>query len=483
MNLNVNLGQDSSRAKGSPTPKGSPQETSPAPAPASQIVLEIWGRATDLLRRRVGDRSFDLWFAHLKPRGLLKGVFSLGVPNLFIRTWLLDHYRTEISQAVEEALGTRVEIDFQVDGTLYQQMRESQMKELSVLESEIGSRLVSEQQEEPDLINLLEIPGNRLALRAGKRIVDHPGSLYNPLFCFGSEGCGKTYFLKAVARRAKERWPRGQSLYLTLDQFKNRFIYASRKHILDPFRTRFQSLDFLMIDDIHTIAGREGTQNELVALLRHLLGKRKQIIVASRVHPNEIPGLSPTLRGLLLSGMSTVMERPSDQNLVEVLRAKAERMKTVAPDDVLELIAQSTGGNPKKAMMALRKIIAYSALSGKAISVDLITRDDLTGAIEDNRSEKIREKIESLITWHFKVKRDLLYSKRKFKSVQKPRRLCMYLLRECAEVSTQELAQMFGNRSHVSAVSSVRRVEHEMAVDPGFRGLVTEFTRRVREEV
>ncbi len=446
------------------------------------IVDEIWQKASESLATRVGERSYDLWFSHIRPRGLLKGVLTLSVPNLFIRQWLEEHYRPDVLRAVEESLGARVEIDYYIDGSLYQEMREQQLKELTILESEIGSKLGTESHAVPDLESIKEVKGNRLVLRAVRRIIEHPGTLYNPLFFFGGEGCGKTYILKSLVRKFRSTWPNASTVYLTLDQFKNRFIYASRKHLLDPFRTRLQAVDLLVIDDLHLAAGREGTQAELCSLLRHIIGKRKQVVISSRVHPQEIQGLSSNLRTFLLSGMSAVLERPSTEELISVLTDKAHRLKTDAPKEVLSLIVQATGGNPKKAETALRKIIAYAALANRPVSVDLITQDDLTGALEDNRSEKIRDRIEELITWHFKVKRDLLYSKRKFKSVQQPRRLCMYLLKECAEVTTRELAQMFGNRSHVSAVNSVRRVEQEMAVDPNFRGLVKELTRRVREE-
>jgi len=448
----------------------------------STLLGELWEKASGDLRKRVGERSFDLWLAHARPRSLLRGTLTVAVPNLFIRNWLEEHYADDLRKAAESAVGTRVEIDLVVDGSLSKEMRETRMKALETLEAEVGSRLGAGERSAASFASLVELPGNRVAFRAARQCVTEPGRLYNPLFLHGQEGAGKTELLRATQKEFHKRWPGKSTLYLTLEQFKNRFIFASRKHLLDRFRDGLHALDLLVLDDLQTLSGRIGTQAELESLLRDLLGRKKQVIVASRLHPREIPALTEGLPTILLSGMSSLMELPSPADLVQVLSDKATRLRTPVSKDVLSLIVQSTGCRPGKAVQALRKIVAFATLSGKPITVDLITGGEVDAGLVEDQGDKIRGKIEDLVTWHFKVDRELLYSKRKFKSVQQPRRLCMYLLRECADVSHHELARLFGNRSLVSAVSSVRRVEREIATDPRLRGLVTEFTRRVREE-
>jgi len=429
------------------------------------ILRDIWDKASRIVRARVGERTYDLWFASIEPRSLVKGVLSVSVPNQFIRTWLEDHYRNELRQSVIEAVGAHVDVEVRADAV-----------------PPPGHPAASEPDAEgqQSLDDFVVDPRSELAVRAVRNVVEHPGELYNPFVLFGPEGTGKTHLLRGAVRAFGERHPAKKAHFITAQSFLEQYLYAARKHHLESFRERFRDLDAIAVDDIEGMTGRGGTQAEFHSLMRYLLSEKSQVILSCSMHPKEIDGLDPALQNRFLSGLLVEIPPPPAESLQRILAARARRQGHEVGEDVLAEVVSATGGDACRAALALRKILAYASLVRRPVTLDLVTGAGVGAEIRRDPLERDRDIVERLVLERFPVRRDLLFSKRKLKSVQVPRRVCMHLLRNVAGLRVTEIAALFGDRSEISVTNSLRRVASDMVGDPELRATIEDLARRVR---
>jgi chromosomal replication initiator protein len=430
----------------------------------STILSRVWSKASEIVRARVGERTFHLWFASVTPRSLIKGVFSVSVPNQFIRTWLEDHYRNELRQSVVEALGAHVDVEVRAEA----------------IPPAAAPADADGLEDAPSLDDFVVDPRCELAMRAVRNVIESPGQLYNPLVLCGPEGTGKTHLLRGAVREIAERFPERKALHLGARSFLEQYLFAARKHHLESFRERFSDVDVLAVDDVQELTGRGGTQAEFHALLRQLLASKSQVILSSSAHPKQIEGLDPALQNRLLSGLLVEIPPPAAASLRCILASTARRQGRDVPDDVLDEIVAATSGDARRAALALRKILAYAALVGRRVTLDLVTGAGVGAEIRKDPVDRDRDVVARLVLERFPVRRDLLFSKRKLKAVQTPRRICMHLLRSVAGMSVDEIAALFGDRSEISVTNSLRRIASEMAESPELRGIVDDLARRVR---
>lgn len=448
-----------------------------SPSPDLRSILDrIWSKAAEIVRARLGERTFQLWFSAVQPRSLIKGVLAVSVPNQFIRTWLEDHYQNELRQSVIEAVGAHVDVEVRAEAV---PPAGADGAETGVA-GEAADALLGAGDETPSLDDFVVDPRSELAIRAVRNVIESPGELYNPFVLFGPEGTGKTHLLRGAIREIAERSPHLKAHYLTAESFLEQYLFAARKHHLESFRERFLDLDVLAVDDIEGMTGRGGTQAEFHALLRGLLAAKSQVILSAGSHPKEIDGLDAALQNRFLSGLLVEIPPPPSESLHRILAARARRQGAEVPDDVLAEVVCATGGDARRAFLALRKILAYASLVRKDVTLELVTGTGVDAEIRNDPSARDRDVVERLVLEQFPVRRDLLYSKRKLKIVQVPRRICMHLLRSVAGLGVPEIASLFGDRSEISVTNSLRRIASDMAADPELRGIVDDLARRIR---
>ncbi|MCU0722265.1 MAG: chromosomal replication initiator protein DnaA [Planctomycetes bacterium] len=324
-------------------------------------------------------------------------------------------------------------------------------------------------------------PSNRLAQAASLAVVESPGYAFNPLFLHGSVGLGKTHLLQAVAHEALRRHANSAILYLSCETFTNHFIAAVEKGDLEAFRNRYRHVDFLLIDDIHHLANKEGTQEEFFHTFNTLYNAGKQIVLTSDSPPKEIPSLEERLVSRFKWGLVACMESPHFETRVAILRKKAALHGYEFPEEVIQYLAERLQTNVREMEGAIVKIVAYASLTGERITLAL-AREAVRDIVKPPETPVTMDDILSIVTGSYNVRLSDLQSKKRSKSVSLPRQLCMYLARKMTRYSLEEIGGYFGGRDHTTVMYAEQRIERLAESDPGFRSSLENLISDLRKD-
>jgi chromosomal replication initiator protein len=329
--------------------------------------------------------------------------------------------------------------------------------------------------------NFVVGPSNRLAQAASLAVVESPGYAFNPLFLHGSVGLGKSHLLQAVAHAASRRHPQGTILYLSCETFTNHFIAAVEKGNLEAFRNRYRHVDFLLIDDIHHLSNKEGTQEEFFHTFNTLYNAGKQIILTCDSPPKEIPSLEERLVSRFKWGLVAGMETPHFETRVAILKRKADMHGYEFPDEVVHYLAERIQTNVREMEGAIVKIVALASLTGERITLAL-AKEAVRDVVKTPQVPISMDDILSAVTGAFNVRLSDLQSKKRSKSVSVPRQLCMFIARRMTCYSLEEIGGYFGGRDHTTVMYSEQRIERLAESDPAFRSTIENLMGELRKE-
>jgi chromosomal replication initiator protein len=291
--------------------------------------------------------------------------------------------------------------------------------------------------------------------------------MYNPLFIYGGVGLGKTHLMHAIGHVLKERHPNRRVAYVSSEWFTNDLIASIQDGRMSEFRRRYREIDLLLIDDVHFLGEKERTQEEFFHTFNALYEAQRQIVVTSDRPPKEIPGLEERLVSRFEWGLVTDIRSPDLETRVAILRTKAEEGDIVIPDEVLEYIARNCRSNVRELEGAVIKLLAYSSLTQRDITIDL-AREALGGVLAPG-AERTPDAIRQRVATAYGVSVDALTSRRRTKEVTVPRQVAMYLMRELLDIPLSRIGDHFGGRDHSTVIHSINKVEEEMAADDGVR--------------
>jgi chromosomal replication initiator protein len=298
-------------------------------------------------------------------------------------------------------------------------------------------------------------------------VADAPARMYNPLFIYGGVGLGKTHLMHAIGHVLKERHPNRRVAYVSSEWFTNDLIASIQEGRMSEFRRRYREIDLLLIDDVHFLGEKERTQEEFFHTFNALYEAQRQIVVTSDRPPKEIPGLEERLVSRFEWGLVTDIRSPDLETRVAILRTKAEEGDIVIPDEVLEYIARNCRSNVRELEGAVIKLLAYSSLTQRDITIDL-AREALGGVLAPG-AERTPQAIRQRVAEAYGVSVDALTSRRRTKEVTVPRQIAMYLMREILDIPLSRIGDHFGGRDHSTVIHSVNKVEEDMERDDGIR--------------
>jgi chromosomal replication initiator protein len=308
---------------------------------------------------------------------------------------------------------------------------------------------------------------NQLSAAAARAVADAPARMYNPLFIYGGVGLGKTHLMHAIGHVLKERHPNRRVAYVSSEWFTNDLIASIQEGRMSEFRRRYREIDLLLIDDVHFLGEKERTQEEFFHTFNALYEAQRQIVVTSDRPPKEIPGLEERLVSRFEWGLVTDIRSPDLETRVAILRTKAEEGDIVIPDEVLEYIARNCRSNVRELEGAVIKLLAYSSLTQRDITIDL-AREALGGVLAPG-AERTPDAIRQRVATAYGVSVDALTSRRRTKEVTVPRQVAMYLMRELLDIPLSRIGDHFGGRDHSTVIHSINKVEEDMAADDGVR--------------
>ncbi len=428
----------------------------------------VW---TQLLRhlRSAHPQLARAWFAELTAQDIERGELAVTTCNPAQARYLERHCQRAFVEAAQAVTGHLVSVRFLPDPNGAAEGAD-RLPELDELDIELALN------PEYTFANFVTGPSNQLAHAAAVAVADAPGIAYNPLFLHGPVGMGKTHLLQAICHTIREKHIAHNCCYISCETFINHFIDAVERGALHAFRYRYRHADVLAIDDVQFLGGRERSQEEFFHTFNALFQFRRQIILTADCLPGQIAGLEERLVSRFNSGLVALLDKPSPETRMAIVRKKAKLRCYELPAEVVELVATAVDTNIRALEGALTKLDAVSQTLGQPISLAL-ARQALG---EGNQSPVPVSRILDTVAARLNLKVSELLSKRRGQAVTHPRHICMYLARRLTPCSLQEIGGYFGGRDHTTVLHAVRAISHQAESDAQLRALLDELTTAVK---
>lgn len=299
---------------------------------------------------------------------------------------------------------------------------------------------------------------NQLALAAAQQVADNPGGGYNPLFIYGGVGLGKTHLMHAVGIEMRKRNPNAKIVYLHSERFVADMVKALQLNAINDFKRYYRSVDALLIDDIQFFAGKERSQEEFFHTFNALLEGGQQMILTSDRYPKEISGVEERLKSRFGWGLTVAIEPPELETRVAILKKKAHEAKIRLPDDAAFFLAQKIRSNVRELEGVLKRVIANAHFTGSAINTPFI-KESLKDLLALQDKQVSIDNIQRVVAEYYKIKVADLHSKRRSRSVARPRQVAMSLAKELTNHSLPEIGNAFGGRDHTTVLHATRKIK------------------------
>jgi chromosomal replication initiator protein len=305
---------------------------------------------------------------------------------------------------------------------------------------------------------------NQLALAAAQQVADNPGGSYNPLFIYGGVGLGKTHLMHAVGTEMLKRNPNARIVYLHSERFVADMVKALQLNAINDFKRYYRSVDALLIDDIQFFAGKERSQEEFFHTFNALLEGGQQMILTSDRYPKEIHGVEERLKSRFGWGLTVAIEPPELETRVAILMKKAQEARVNLPDDAAFFLAQKIRSNVRELEGALKRVIANAHFTGSAINTPFI-KESLKDLLALQDKQVSIDNIQRVVADYYKIKVADLLSKRRSRSVARPRQMAMSLAKELTNHSLPEIGNAFGGRDHTTVLHACRKIKELRETD------------------
>lgn len=457
-------------------------------------VKDVWDKALVDLKAQVSDQTYNAWFLLIQPLSLENEIFTLGVPNDLIKEWISERHSSLIKSSISSILGKPVSVSFAIyknPDAVEIELKPSPKDESRQQEKKgiFGALFAKHSPETPSqatginskytLDNFVVGPSNRIAHAACTGACEELAKTYNPLFIYGGVGLGKTHLMHAAGNFIMQKTPRAKILYISSEEFTNQLIAAIQTRTMQKFRQMYRTVDVILIDDIHFIAGKESTQEEFFHTFNALHDAHKQIIMSSDRSPKEIPDLEERLVSRFLWGFVADIQPPDFETRMAILKKKSELETIRVPDDVLFFLAENIRSNIRELEGALIRVVAYSKLDGKNVSVDL-AKDVLKGMIKEGGKKVNVDLIQRKVSEYFNITVVEMKAKKRTQAIAYPRQIAMYLSRDLTNLSLPEIGSYFGGRDHTTVIHACNKIEKDIKQDEEVKGIVEQILVSIR---
>ena len=430
-------------------------------------------RLVEALSHKLPAAILDNWVRPCRLLAIEGDHLKIGAPNKFSRDWLMQHHLDALQQAASDVVGGQPRISIVVDDdpVAAPAARPSTPAPSPAAPPPRAGGTTEGLNPRYTFDAFVVGSSNQFAQAACQAVAELPSKAYNPLFIYGGVGLGKTHLLHAVGHQSVRLFPGMTVVYLSSERFTNELINAIRYDRTGEFRARYRTIDLLMIDDIQFISGKERTQEEFFHTFNDLYESRKQIIVSSDSSPKDIPEIEERLRSRFEWGLIADIQPPDFETRVAILKKKAALDRVKLPDDVAYLIASRVKSNIRELEGSLTRMIAFCALTGREMTVDLAQEvlSDLWG--EEEKIISI-DQIQRKVCDFFGIKMSDLKAQNRTKAVAFPRQIAMYLSRQLTHASLSEVGRAFGGKDHTTVLHAVDKIQTLLQEDPKLRKVV-----------
>lgn len=431
---------------------------------------EIWNSCLQEIETNVSKANFSTWFKNTHIQKEDSGTVYVGVPNEFVKEWLITKYQKLILKVLMNYSENVRGVEFTI--TKFDRDRNRDESPVHILPSrELPLKdlyINKEDNLNPRYTFDTFIVGsfNELAYAASQAIINKPGALYNPFFIYGNTGLGKTHLIQATGNAIKEKYPEKKVHYITLEKFASDYINSlqgNNKNNAFAFKEKYRKYDCIIIDDIQFIGKMEKTQEELFHLFNTFYDHNKQIIFSSDKHPNFIPGLEDRLKSRFAAGMIVDVGDPDYESRVAILKAKSRQLGIEITDEVISFIATSIQGNIRELEGVLNTIIVQTQLKQKPLSINEI-KNLIKNSVKPKKNVSVKD-IVKIITDFYSLDEATVYEKTRRKEIVKARQVIMYILREDFNVSYPLIGQKLGGKDHTTVIHSHLKIKNDLKND------------------
>ena len=449
---------------------------------------EAWSRILEDARLKVPEQTFRTWLSPTHAIALTENTLIIGAPSRFAVEWIEDKYGPILEGLTRQLLGAGFALAFEArpeagGDPVIPSLTETQPEEPATESAEPAvsatrGSVIGKLNPRYTLDRFVVGSNNELSVAACRAVAEAPGRAYNPLFIYGGVGLGKTHLMHAIGNAVMEQNAGCRVAYLPTEQFTNELIAAIQSRRTTAFHNRYRRIDVLLVDDAQFLAGKERTQEEFFHTFNALYEAQKQIVLASDRPPKEIPDLQKRLVSRFEWGLVTDIRPPDFETRLAILQMKATQDGLSIEPEVLALIAERCQSSVRELEGAVLKLLAYSSLARREITLDLATQvlAGTLGSIRDISPDQI----ESTVADAFQVSVDDLKSKKRHRQVTVPRQIAMYLEKQLLDLPLTGIGRRFGGRDHSTVIHSIQKVESMLETDLDFRHQVDRLRARLR---
>ncbi|MGE4261571.1 chromosomal replication initiator protein DnaA [Shewanella sp.] len=440
------------------------------------MTVSLWQQCVGRLQDELSAQQFSMWIRPLQAE--MDGeTLVLYAPNRFVLDWVRDKYLNIINQFFSEHLGSEApKLRFDIGSRpaprteVVSSAINNKNHTRSVTKSSVAA-VFNNDDEEPvsnhpyrsninptyQFDNFVEGKSNQLGKAAAQQVSENPGGAYNPLFLYGGTGLGKTHLLHAVGNGILKNNPHAKVVYMHSERFVQDMVKALQNNAIEDFKRYYRSVDALFIDDIQFFANKDRSQEEFFHTFNALLEGNHQIILTSDRYPKEIDGVEDRLKSRFGWGLTVAIEPPELETRVAILMRKALENGINLPDEVAFFIAKRLRSNVRELEGALNRVIANANFTGRPITIDFV-REALRDLLALQEKLVTIDNIQKTVAEYYKIKMADMLSKRRSRSVARPRQMAMALSKELTNQSLPEIGDAFGGRDHTTVLHACRKI-------------------------
>ncbi|ALU43640.1 chromosomal replication initiator protein DnaA [Pseudoalteromonas rubra] len=445
------------------------------------MYLSVWQSCLYVLQDELPSQQFNMWVRPLQAEST-EDTLTIYAPNRFVLDWVREKYLNRISELLTEICGDEApELRFDVGSKPIGAVNSTPASSESSQSTQTGavakpaassagtpssakvepapkSGVKSNIKENYTFDNFVEGKSNQLAKAAATQVADNPGSAFNPVFIYGGTGLGKTHLLHAVGNGIIDKKPDAKIVYMHSERFVQDMVKALQNNAIEEFKRYYRSVDALMIDDIQFFANKERSQEEFFHTFNALLEGNQQIILTSDRYPKEIEGVEDRLKSRFGWGLTIAIEPPELETRVAILMKKAQQSNINLPHEVAFFIAKKLRSNVRELEGALNRVIANANFTGRPISIEFV-KEALRDLLALQDKLVTIDNIQRTVAEYYRIRVSDLLSKRRSRSVARPRQVAMALSKELTNHSLPEIGDAFGGRDHTTVLHACRKVK------------------------
>lgn len=434
----------------------------------------FWNHCLRHFERAIPAQQYKTWIQPLQAR--LEGqTVNVAAPNRFVLEWVKDKYLEDIRRLTSEFLHQEIEVALSLSArpvlTPAAVTPEQETETAPIQNAAPASTQKPKPREQSRLNPMFSFDSfvtgkaNQLARAAALQVAEHNGVAYNPLFVYGGVGLGKTHLIQAIGNLVLENQPDAKIRYTHAEQYVSDVVRAYQHKAFDGFKKYYHSLDLLLIDDVQFFGGKNRTQEEFFYAFNALIEDHKQVIITCDTYPKEISGMEDRLISRFGWGLTVAIEPPELEMRVAILLKKAEIERIRLPEDVAFFIANHIQSNVRELEGGLKRVLAYAKFANRTVNVEL-AREALKDLLAVQTRQISIENIQKTVADYFKIKVSDMYSKKRSRTVARPRQMAMALAKELTSLSLPDIGDAFGGRDHTTVLHACRKIAELKTSNP-----------------